>query len=196
MRVINVDGKKFKRTVHLEKMTAFTKSLDDAHFLLHQENMHDYEFNSQQREEFLQHLKVCYYNLTKENLPVFGVKDGLDKYRTPKKSKVLNLRGSNVSGILPPNENRLFDEDVFDKASVETGSKNQLTYEESTGLTVEESKESLVNQPFCDTRQSATNESLQSMRYRSLASQFVRKQKKILVNRYEWIKAVGEGAFG
>ena len=47
------------------------------------------------------------------------LKGDLDKYRTPKKSKVINLRGSNVAGILPPDDNRLFEEDVYDKASAE-----------------------------------------------------------------------------
>ena len=63
-------------------------------------------------------------------------------------------------------------------------------------MTAEESKKSINASPFVDARPSNINESLQSIRYRSLASQFVQKQKKVLVGKYEWIKAVGEGAFG
>ena len=37
---------------------------------------------------------------------------------------------------------------------------------------------------------------MQSLRLHSLASQFKRKQRKILVKKYEWIKELGEGAYG
>ena len=195
MRVVNLQGSKFNKTIELQKVTALTKSLDDDNFLLHQENLHDYQFKSSQRDQFIYHLKECYFKIKKDNLPIYGIKGGLDKYRTPKKSKVINLRGSCTDGILPPDQNRLIEEDVFDMATA-CNEESQPTYEESTKLTTEESKKSINTSPFVDARPSNVNESLQSLRYRSLASQFVQKQRKILVNRYEWIKAVGEGAFG
>ena len=89
----------------------------------------------------------------------------------------------------------MLEEDVYDLATTNKN-KTQPTYEESIALSQEENKESLTVKPFEDRGTSITNESMQSIRYRSLASQFVKKQKKILVNRYEWIKALGEGAFG
>ena len=38
MRVIYLNGRQFKNTIQLQKITALTKSLDDQLFLLHVEN--------------------------------------------------------------------------------------------------------------------------------------------------------------
>ena len=117
MRLVNAKGKQFKSTVVLEKITALTKSLDDQLFLVHVENSHDYEFNTEGRDAFIGHIKICYYAIKRKNLPIYGITGGLDKYRTPKKSKFINLRGSNKDGKPPPEENRLLEEDLYDQAT-------------------------------------------------------------------------------
>ena len=132
--------------------------------------------------------------MNRKNLPIYGIAGGLNKYRTPKKSKFINLRGSNKDGKPPPEESRLVEEDLFDEA---TANNNviQPTFAINRKTLIGKEVNVSVN-PLQATQPSTTNENMQSIRLHSLVSQFGRKQKKILCKKYEWIKELGEGAYG
>ena len=77
-----------------------------------------------------------------QNLPIYGIQGKIDQYRTPKKSKFINLAGGNRNGILPPDELRLYSEDIY-KPSVRPkgGGGPQADSQQTTGLTDYEEEE-------------------------------------------------------
>ena len=84
---------------------------------MHVENSHDFEFNTEGRDPFIGHIKMCYYAIKRKNLPIYGIAGGLAKYKTPKKSKFINLSSSNKDGKPPPEESRLLEEDLYDEGT-------------------------------------------------------------------------------
>ena len=58
LRLINLQGNKFKRVIPLENITALTKSLEGAAFLIHIANSSDFEFESSSREALVQSVKA------------------------------------------------------------------------------------------------------------------------------------------
>ena len=71
-----------------------------------------------------------------QNLPIYGIPGKIDQYRTPKKSKYINLTGANTAGILPPDELRLYSEDIYTPAvRPKGGGGPQADSQQTTGLT-------------------------------------------------------------
>jgi len=60
------------------------------------------------RAKLIKQMKEYFFKLTKKNLPIFGVPDGLKKYVYSKKD-IKNLKVKQI----PPQKFRLFEEDIY-----------------------------------------------------------------------------------
>ena len=77
---------------------------------MHVVDAHDYGFVCQRREELLEFIKKGYFDLMQRKLLVYGVDGKLERYVTPKPGK---WDARKAEGMLPPDEYRLDDEDVY-----------------------------------------------------------------------------------
>jgi len=77
----NLKDKSEKRKIHLEKISAVTKSLSSSEFIIHVKTEYDYRYDSTRRDEIIQILKENYLKLYSRNMPIYGIEESkLDNY--------------------------------------------------------------------------------------------------------------------
>ena len=105
-RLINLHAYKIKRSISLSKIQALTQCISpgDFNFLVHVEDDYDYGFICKQREELVQMIQKCYFDLQARELIIYGVTGSIVQYVTPKKGK-FDIR--KAKGLLPPDECRI-----------------------------------------------------------------------------------------
>ena len=104
---------------------------------------HDYGFVCQRREELLEFIKQAYFDLMQRKLLVYGVEGKLERYVTPKPGK---WDARKAEGVLPPDEYRLDDEDVYAGSGrgLGTSTLHSMVPDEITfGVPQEETKEEI-----------------------------------------------------
>ena len=91
-------------------MKALSKSTQSGNFefVVHVRDEYDYRFVCEKREELFEQLKACYFSITNSNLPIYGVSGKLKDIATSKKDI------KNGQERMPPPENRLKDEDLYE----------------------------------------------------------------------------------
>ena len=68
------------------------------------------------RERFITLLKKHYFEVSDANLRIYGVPGDIEKYVRKKKSVLIDWTGA--KGILPSEDHRIRDEDVYSPSSV------------------------------------------------------------------------------
>ena len=110
----NLEDTSFKRSIYLSKIKALTKStqLNNIDFIVHVEDEYDYMYRSKQVAEIVNAIKESYFTCMNQNLPIYAVPGKITVYMSTQKS-MLDLRDIGVAkGQLPPDEFRMWDEDV------------------------------------------------------------------------------------
>ena len=108
----NVREHEIERRIQLPKMKALTKGTDpwvsDLELIVHVKDEHDYLFVCEMREELIKQLKVCFFNLMNQNLPIYGVPSKLKEYATSKK----DIKAGQEK--FPPDSFLIRSEDVYE----------------------------------------------------------------------------------
>jgi len=106
----NLKKKSFQRKIPIVKIKAATKSTVDGcyEFIVHVKQEYDYRFVCEERDEFFAALKKVFYDVTGENLPIYGVPHAkLKDYATSKKDMKKGVE------IVPEENYRLRNEDMY-----------------------------------------------------------------------------------
>ena len=105
IRIVNLEGHKYKRTIELANIKAITKNTKEGHtddFVVHVSNEYDYRFWSEDRDMIIKHIVDEIRRIKGELTPIYAVCGQMGDYVTTEEGR---LKG--FAKGLPPEEYRL-----------------------------------------------------------------------------------------
>lgn len=75
VNLYNFNVKKLRRTIGLENLLGVTKNMQKSskEFVIHVDHEPDYRVTCEQRDDFINALKVAFISIKRDNLKIFGI---------------------------------------------------------------------------------------------------------------------------